>query len=281
VSHKLLATVALAGVIALAGCGVQPATAPTVPTSIPAPHAQAVIKISGSGSTSSILNALKPTFETDTPGYRLEMLPGTETGGGVQGVIKGLLDVAAMARLPKAEESAQHVEYLELGKGAAAIFTHPEVGVTSLTKAQIVAIFAGKITNWSELGGPDLPIILFVRNDDDSATVALRKAVFGDAPFPQATVRVLTSQADMLVAVEGTPGSVGFGWWPAALARGTSVRATALDGVAPGAISYPIVGDVGIGYLTDRKADVQPLIDWLGSAPGQAALHKFELITTP
>jgi len=273
-------------VVALTACGSQSATtpgavvAPTTPNTNAGSTTPIVLKISGSGTTSAILSAVKPAFEADMPGYRLELLPGTETGGGVQGVIKGVLDVAAMARPPKDEEAAQHVEYVEFGKGGATIFTHPGVNVTNLTTDQSAAIFAGQITNWSQVGGPDMPIVLYVRNEDESSTKALRTAVFGDTPFPPATIRVLASQSEMLVAVEGTPGSVGFGWWPAALAKGTKVHAVALDGQAPAAPNYPVIGGFGIGYLTNRTAEVQPLTDWLRSTRGQAALQQFGLITT-
>jgi hypothetical protein len=83
----------------------------------------------------------------------------------------------------------------------------------------------------------------------------------------------------MLVAVEGTPGSVGFGWWFAASPKAPKCRAVALDGQAPADPSYPVIGAFGIGYLTNRTAEVQPLIDWLRSARGQAALQQFGLIT--
>jgi hypothetical protein len=36
---------------------------------------------------------------------------------------------------------------------------------------------------------------------------------------------------------------------------------------------------LGIGYLKDRKADVQPLIDWLSSEKGQMKLQEFDVIT--
>jgi ABC-type Fe3+ transport system substrate-binding protein len=82
----------------------------------------------------------------------------------------------------------------------------------------------------------------------------------------------------MQTAVAGTPGGVGFGSWPSALATGANVRPIALNGVAPGDSTYPIITPVGIGYLARRQADVQPLIDWLLSEQGQAALQEFDVI---
>ena len=65
-SDKILTIIALYGtLIALVGCGVKPAPTPE-PVSA---SAQVVLKISGSGTTVPILNAVKPAFEADVPVY--------------------------------------------------------------------------------------------------------------------------------------------------------------------------------------------------------------------
>lgn len=263
----LLATLLLA-----ACCGAPPNPAPS-PTAI----SMTTLTISGSGTTTAILGAVKPAFEADVPGYTLEVLPGSGTGGGVKGLIEGILDVAAMARPPKDEEAAQGVEYVEFGQSGIAVYTRPGVGVTNLTTEQVLAIFSGEVTNWSQVGGGDQTIILYVRDEGDSSTQALRQAIFGEAPFSE-TAQVMTSQADMQAAVAGTPSSVGFGSWPSALAAGANVTGIALDGVAPDDPTYPMTSPVGIGYLSAGEADVRPLIDWLLSEKGQTALREFAVI---
>lgn len=248
------------------------------PVATPMP-VEVVLTISGSGTTTSILIAVKQAFEADVPGYTLNILPGTGTGGGVEGIVQGQLDVAAMARPPKDEEAAQGVEYVEFGQSGVAVYTHLDVGITELTVAQVAAIFSGEVTNWSQVGGSDQAIILYVRDEGDSSTQELRQVIFGDTQFPE-TAQVITSQTDMQVAVAGTSGSVGFGSWPSALAEGADVQAVALDGVRPSDPSYSVVGPVGIGYLSERQADVRPLIDWLLSEPGRMALQEFGVIST-
>jgi phosphate transport system substrate-binding protein len=240
----------------------------------------ATLTISGSGSVTAVLSGIQAAFEADNPGYHLEVLPGSGTGGGVQGIVQGMLDVAGMARPPKDEEAAQQVEYVEFGQAGQAVITHAQVGVTDLTSAQVAAIFSGEITDWSEVGGPILPVILYVRDEGDSSTKALRSVIMGDSPFADTVAQVLTSQNDMQSAVAGTPGSVGIATWPAALAERARVKAIAIDGLAPGDAGYPMVSPLGLGYLTDRQAEVQPLVDWLRSESGQAALQKLDVIVS-
>ncbi len=267
-----------AAILALLALGFLAACGSPTPVATPAP-VEVVLTISGSGTTTPILSAVKQAFEADVPGYSLNVLPGTGSGGGVEGIVQGKLDAAAMARPPKDTEVAQGVEYVEFGQSGMAVYTHPDVGVTELTKAQVTAIFSGEITNWSQAGGADQAIILYVRDEDDSSMQALRQAIFGDAQVLE-TAQVLTSQADMQVAVAGTSGSVGLGSWSTVLATGTDVQAITLDGIQPNDPSYSIVEPIGISYLLERQADVQPLIDWLISEPGQIALQEYGVIST-
>lgn len=242
--------------------------------------AKIVLTASGSGSVTPILEVIAPPFEAERRGYRLKVLPGSGTGEGVKGVIQKILDIAGMARPPKKEEAAQDVEFVPLGQGASAIITHPAVKVTNLSTAQVIALFAGEISSWSDVGGADLPIILYIRDEEDSNTKILRQSLFNDKPFSQAA-EVLTSEANMLVAVEGTPGGIGIATWPTTLAKKTKVEAVTIDGVAPNDSAYPMLSLLGIGYLKERAEDVNPLLDWLSSQNGQAALRRLDIIGAP
>jgi len=228
------------------------------------------LSVSGSGGTTAVIEAIKPAFEAANPGYQLEPLTGTGTGGGVKGVLDGTLDIAAMARAPKDDEA---VAYAEFGQAGQALFVNVGVGEIQLTNQQASDIIFGKITNWSEVGGPDLDIVLYVRDEGDSTTSVMRKALFGDDPFPT-TAQVMTSQGDMIRAVEGIEGAIGMGSWPAVMAAQGNVKAVQLEGVAPDDPKYTVTGPLGLGYLETRQADVQPLIDWLKSDQGKAELRK-------
>lgn len=258
----VLATLALGFV---AGC-----SKPT-PAATPAP-AKVVLTASGSATTSNLLGSIKAAFEAGVPDYSLNVLPGTGTGGGVEGAIQGVLDVAAMGRRPNDDEASQ-IEFVSLGWGAEIPIAHADVGVTNLTKQELVAIFSGEITNWSQVGGPDLGIIVYVRGSDTVHTKVIREHVFGDAPFAE-TAQMMGGLGDMTAAVEGTPGGVGYGNCPGVIGSGVDVQAIAVDGLEHDNPAYLALLELGIGYLPERQADVQPLIDWLFSEPGQTALRE-------
>jgi phosphate transport system substrate-binding protein len=248
------------------------------PSSTPTPVPMVTLKSSGSGTITTVLEALAPDFEAAKPGYKLKVIPGNSTGIGVTGILDGTLDLAAMARVPSADETAKNIQYYDMGLVGQAIIVHPSVtNITNLSRQQIIGIFSGKFTNWSEVGGPDLKIAMYIRNADDSSMKGLRKAILGETPTP-ATAKTLTSQEDMLISVKDTPGAIGIASWVAALATKTKVQMVAVDGIKPNDASYPMLGSCGIGYLASRKSDVQPLIDWLSTTKGKAALQQLGFV---
>ncbi len=250
-----------------------PTAAPT-PTETP----QVTLTISGSGSVSSLLTAVEGDFKAANPGYKLNVLSGSGTSGGVKGIIDGSLTVAAMARAPKDDEAAQGVKYVAIGGSAVAFVVHPDVKVSNLTQEQARAIFFGEITNWSDVGGQELPIAVYARDEDESATGLLRKMFFGDSAFPENIAGVMTSTSALLTAVEATPGSIGYSSWSAVVIADKNVKNVMLDSAAPDSADYPVILPLGIGYMESQAAAVQPLIDWLLSDAGADALRKYGAI---
>ena len=58
---------------------------------------------------------------------------------------------------------------------------NPDNPVSGLTTQQLRDIYAGKITNWSEVGGPDLAIQVVNRDEASGTREAFRTIVMGDA----------------------------------------------------------------------------------------------------
>ena len=52
-------------------------------------------------------------------------------------------------------------------------------GVSGLTSAQLAAVYAGKITNWKDVGGADMRIRVVRREEQDSTLLVLRQSMPG------------------------------------------------------------------------------------------------------
>lgn len=181
----------LATIIATA-CSPQE-TATEVPVQ---PQTVTTFVTTGSGSVTAILSAIAEDFATDTPGYQIEVLTGSGTGGGITGITEKTLDIAAMARPPRDNEVEQGVQYFELGRGGVAFFVNQDVDVSNLTTEQVNGIYAGEIVNWSEVGGSNLAITAYTRDEGGSTMRQVREAVFGELEFPEA-IQVMINQSDM------------------------------------------------------------------------------------
>lgn len=91
---------------------------------------------------------------------------------GISALREGTTDIAMASRRMKFDErmklqAAGHppVE-VTVAFDALAVVVNPANPVSKLTREQLEAIFRGKITNWKEVGGPDMRIVVYSRRDE-------------------------------------------------------------------------------------------------------------------
>ena len=91
---------------------------------------------------------------------------GGGSGVGVQQVGEGLVQIGNTGRpLKEGEVQKYGLVTFPFAIDGVAIAINPKNRVDGLTKSQLIEVFAGKITNWKELGGDDAKINLYVRED--------------------------------------------------------------------------------------------------------------------
>ncbi len=92
----------------------------------------------------------------------------------------GASDVLAASKL-QAADAAKLVDHVVCRQGWIVV-TNPDVtGVTNLTTQQNIDIWTGKDTNWNQVGGPDLPIVLIFRPQSSGTRATFLKLVLGGA----------------------------------------------------------------------------------------------------
>lgn len=103
-----------------------------------------------------------------------------------------------------------------------------EVGVTDITSQELVDIFTGKITNWSELGGADQEIVVINRASGSGTRASFEKyALNGETPV---SGQEQDSSGTVLKMVAETPGSISY---LAFSYVDDTVTALSIDGVEP------------------------------------------------
>jgi len=207
------------------------------------------VTLTAAGST-----ALLPLIKSSAELYALRR-PQTQitvTGGGSRaGVAQaaagtvdlGLSDTAATGYPNLVDHHLCVVGYV--------VVANPGIGVTNLTKAQLRDIFAGKVTNWKELGGADVKVVPIERPAGSGTRLVFDAAIMGQAKAPDASpVEDVTSS--LLGDVRTIPGAVSYAAFPGlkkyqddAVAPVEGVVELSIDGAPPteeaiGNGSYPL-----------------------------------------
>lgn len=251
------------------------ATACNSPAAAPAPTAvpQQKVTASGSGGATTVVKYLANAYHQAHNDLAFDFLSGAGTAGGVKGVLEGQLDLGTMSRAPKESELADGMKFVALGNERVAVVTSPDVSVPTLTGEQVNAIFRGQIKNWSEVGGPNAPISVLARDEEETLTQILRQGIFGKEPFPPSVV-VLTSAGDMQDALSKTDHAIGYLSYSTIGIDKLPFHVAAIDGHDPANIqdNYPYTRTLGVAYLPSNAAKVQPFLDFINSSEAQALL---------
>lgn len=102
--------------------------------------------------------------------------------------------------------SAEHVVAID----GLAVIVHPDNPIDALRIDQVAAIFSGQFTNWTELGGANLDIQRFARDDQSGTWETFKKLVLGKTATLQANTPRFESNDELSEYVSSTRGGIGF-----------------------------------------------------------------------
>ena len=93
---------------------------------------------------------------------RFDISTETESAGGEKAIIEDGTDLAEVERIPTANILGRGVVSTLIGWDANAVIVNERNPVDNLTQSQLKDIFIGKITNWVDLGNPNLTITPYI-----------------------------------------------------------------------------------------------------------------------
>jgi phosphate transport system substrate-binding protein len=184
-----------------------------------------------SGST-TILPIAQAVAEAYAGVYEIEV-SGGGSGVGITNLIDGTTMICDSSRALKAEEYATavakgvHPMMWYVANDALSPIVHPSNPVSDLTMAQLKQIYAGEITNWSQVGGSNTPILVVSRDSSSGTYGSWNDLILKGATVTTGAVYT-SSNADVANEVAGNPsaiGYVGLGY------LNESVKAVAVGGV--------------------------------------------------
>ncbi len=185
------------------------------------------VSTDGSTSMEKVIGALGESFENDNPGVTFTYNP-TGSGSGITAVAEGRCDIGLSSRNLKDEEKAQGLTETILALDGIAIIVNPDNPVDDLDLETVGKIYTGEITNWKELGGDDLEIVLIGREAGSGTRDGFESIT--DTKDACQYRQELTSTGDVITTVAGNPGAIGY----ASLASvKDTVKPLSIGGVAP------------------------------------------------
>ena len=253
------------------------------------PGVSAGVSIQNVGSDTIVNLALAwaEAYQEKYPDVRIAVTGGG-SGTGIAGLINGTVDIANASRQMKPEEVAKAqangitpVEHVIAGD-AIAIVVHPSNPVDRLTLQQLSDIFSGKITNWSEVGGEDRPIVLLSRESNSGTHVYFLEEVvrLGDKDaetlFSPDTL-LMPSSEGISAEVRQNPNAIGYdGLGYVTPDQKTIAVTTGPDGpyVQPSIDTvnrgvYPISRDLYMYTAGEPEGAIAEYLAWIRSAEGQ------------
>lgn len=113
-----------------------------------------------------------------------------------------------------------------------AIIANPGVGVDNITKPQLIGIFTGKVKNWSEIGGANVPVVVINRPAGSGTRVTFKKYALDGAEDTAGKPLTQDSSGAVLRTVSDTKGSISYVGLTY-INGSSSIKVLNLDGVAP------------------------------------------------
>ena len=239
------------------------------------------ISLAGSTSMQKLADALAETFMEANSGVTVTV-EYSGSSAGIESLLNGSCDIGDASRnLKDSEKSGGAVENIVAIDGIAVIVDKNNT-VAGLTKQQLSDIYTGAVTNWSEVGGSDTPIVVVGREAGSGTRGAFEEILKVEDACKYAVECDSTGAA--MAKVASTEGAIGY---VSLDVLDDSVNALNLDDVAPTSdnivagtyfLCRPFVMATE-GEISEQNELVQAFFDFLKSDEGKAVVKAVGLIT--
>ena len=230
------------------------------------------VKVNGSTTVQPIAIQVQNWFLWNNPAINVS-IEATGSGDGIAALINGECDIAMHSRAMKTSEFGKAVEngvfpvIYTVARDKIAVAVHPSNPVENITMDQLYGIWMGTITNWSEVGGSDTPI-LFGSRDTSSGTFGVwKKLVVKGEDYTGTSVTVVASNSVMQETIASEPNAIGY----VGLAYTEGLKVITVEGYSTASSNYPIARALFISTNGVPTGDTATVVDAFMGLVGSCA----------
>jgi phosphate transport system substrate-binding protein len=265
----------------LAACGGERSTQTSTASGTATSATGKPITIRGSDTMVILGQRFAEEYMKQNPGVVIQV-NGGGSGTGIAALINGTVDLAQSSRpmKPGEKEDVETRRNTTLNEtpvalDALAVFVHESNPVKALSLEQLAAIYTGKTTNWSQVGGPSAPIVLYGRENSSGTYEYFKEHVLQKADFAPRT-QTLQGTAAVINAVARDRNGIGYGG--IAYAQGVRAIGVKKDANSPAVEpaeanvangTYPVSRYLYFYWVANAGPELQKFVQWATSGDGQ------------
>lgn len=210
-----------------------------------------------------------------------------KTDGAYENLINGRVDMI-FCSMPSEEQQEMadnagvKFEMTPFLNGGFVFFVNKDNPVESLTVQQLHDIYAGKITNWSEVGGDDVDIIAYQRPNNSGSQTGMYHYIIPEDEIMEAPTEMKIADMggiiDAVASYENSEGAIGYSYYyyVTSMHYTDQIKLVQIDGIEPSDETiadgtYPLINPsyAIINADTPEDSPVRDILRWLVSAEGQ------------
>ena len=210
---------------------------------------------------------------------------GGGSGAGITAIGQGTVDIGMSSRELKSSEMTQYPDMVvtTIAKDALVMIVHPSNGLSSINLTAVRGIYNGTYTNWKQIGGSDLAIVV-VGRDSASGTRGYFQEFVMKNQNSTSSMLEKNSNGAVKETVAQTPGAIGYvglGYTVGGVkALKLDVNGTLAEGSAANVLnkSYPASRDLYMITKGAAKGPAKSYIDFILSTAGQKIVQEQDFV---
>jgi len=249
--------------------------------------AKETVRVCGSTTVLPLGEGGAEAFNGEQSGFQV-LVTGGGTGVGMKNIAEGNSDIAMASREVTVDEKTNFGDKFQenlVGYDGIVIGVSKQIydaGVTALTKDQVRKIYSGETTNWKDLGGPDLEILVVAREQGSGTRDTFNEDIMDDKKAETPGVNTVAgSNAEVRTALTGSNKAIGYLGF--SYAEDGAVGAIILDGIKPTAAtikdaSYELARKLYFYTFGDASSGAQAFIEFMAGSEGQKVAKEYGFV---